>query len=260
MKSRLVLKDIIHSHGRMQTEMFAPTPSTLFLKTMLAASSHDRNNHSEEDYIAIVLDVHTAFLHADIHQDLYAEPPEESEFNEDEVWKLHNALYGYRKAPRLWHQHVVTILDNPNFHSLLTDPSCFRNDGLLFGPNTELQRLIEHLSRQVMMRSVGKLVQRNDQVFFLGGVIKRTVRGYSVGANPKYIRDVIAVPGLEQAKPATTPSVKRTPTTELLVELENERRAVYRTPAGKLLHMWQELADIMYSVKETAQKIMSDRE
>ena len=25
-KSRLVLKDITHSHGRMQTEMFAPTP------------------------------------------------------------------------------------------------------------------------------------------------------------------------------------------------------------------------------------------
>ena len=143
---------------------------------MLAASSHDRNNHSEEDYIAIVLDVHTAFLHADIDQDQYAEPPEE--LNEDEVWKLHKALYGYKKAPTLWHRHVVTILENRNFHSLLTDSSCFRNDhldinifihvddGLLFAPNTELQRLIEHLSRQFMMRSAGKLVQRNDQYSF----------------------------------------------------------------------------------------------
>ena len=48
-------------------------------------------------------------------------------------------------------------------------------------------------------------------------------------ANPKYIRDVIAVLGWEEAKPVTTPSVKRTPTTESLVELENERRAMYRT-------------------------------
>ena len=83
----------------------------------------------------------------------------------------------------------MTVLEYLNFHSLLKDPSCFRNDdldinifihvddGLLFGPNSALQRLIEHLSRQVMMRIVGRLVQQNDQVFFLDRVIKRTVRG-----------------------------------------------------------------------------------
>ena len=74
-------------------------------------------------------------------------------------------------------------------------------------------------------------------------------------ASPKYIRDVIADLGLEEAKTVTTPSVKRTPTTESLVELENERRAIYRTIVGKLLYMCQERADIMYSVKETARKI-----
>ena len=137
--------------SRIQTEMFAPTASTLSLKTMLDTSSHDRNNHPEGDFVALAIDVHTAFLHADIDQDLYAELPEESELNEDEVWKLQKALYGYKKAPKLWHQHVVTILENLNFHSLLTDPSCFRNDDLdinifihvndrlLFGPNSELQ-------------------------------------------------------------------------------------------------------------------------
>ena len=190
------------------------------------------------------------------------------------MWKLHKiTVYGYRKAPTLWHQHVVTILENLNFHTFLTDPSCFRNDdldinifihvddGLLFGPNIELQRLIKHMSRQVMMRIVGKLVQQNDQAFFLGRVIRRAVRGYSVEANPKYIRDVIAVLGLEEAKPVATPSVKRTPTTESLSELENERRAVYRTAVGKLLYMGQERADIMYSVKEAARKNhLSDRE
>ena len=74
-------------------------------------------------------------------------------------------------------------------------------------------------------------------------------------ANPKYIRDVITVLCLEDAKPVTTPSVKRTPTKESLVELESERRAMYITVVGKLLYMCQERADIMYSVKETARKI-----
>ena len=47
------------------------------------------------------IDVHTAFLHADVDQDLFAEPPEPDEWydaglKEDEVWKLNKALYGYR--------------------------------------------------------------------------------------------------------------------------------------------------------------------
>ena len=74
-------------------------------------------------------------------------------------------------------------------------------------------------------------------------------------ANLKYIRDVIAVLNLDEGNPVTTPSVKRTPTTESHVELENERRATYRTVVVKLLYMCQERADIMYSVKETARKI-----
>ena len=70
-------------------------------------------------------------------------------------------------------------------------------------------------------------------IFFPGRVIERTARGYSVEANPKYIRDVITVLGLEEAKLVTTPNVKRTPTTESLVALEGERRAMCRTVVGK---------------------------
>ena len=36
-------------------------------------------------------------------------------------------------------------------------------------------------------------------------------------ANPKYIRKLTNVLGLEEAKPMMTPSLKRTPTTESLV-------------------------------------------
>ena len=132
-KSRLVLKDYNRCQERTQPEMFSPTPSTLSLKTMLAASSHDRNNDRESNHITVSIDVHTAFLHADVDQDLFAEPPEPDEWydaglKEDEVWKLNKALYGYRKAPKLWHQHLVSVLESLNYHPLLTDPSCVRND------------------------------------------------------------------------------------------------------------------------------------
>ena len=67
-KSKLVLKDFNRNHGRTKPEMFAPTPSTLSLKTVLAVNSHDQNNHPERDYIASAIGVHTAFLHADFDQ------------------------------------------------------------------------------------------------------------------------------------------------------------------------------------------------
>ena len=151
MKSRLVLKDFNRDQGRTQPEMFAPTPSTVSLKTMLAASSHDPNNHPEGDYIAIAIHVHTGFLHPDIDQALFPEPPEEAELCEDEVWKLHKALYGDRKAPKPWHQHVVSLLESLSSHPLLTDPSCFRNDELA---SIENLRFLELCSNQVMMRIV----------------------------------------------------------------------------------------------------------
>ena len=91
-----------------------------------------------------------------------------------------------------------------------------------------------------MMRIVGRLARLGDRFFFFGRVIVRTARGYSFEANPKYIRDVIAVLGLEDSRPVTTPSVKSTPTIESPAELENDKRAVYRTAVGKLSHMCQE--------------------
>ena len=100
------------------------------------------------------------------------------------------------------------------------------DDGLLNDRASTFCELVELLSSQVMMPTVGRLEQLGEKFFFLGRVIVRTARGYSVKANPKYIRDVIAVLGLEDSRPVATPSEKRTPTTESLVGMENEKRAL----------------------------------
>ena len=65
------------------------------------------------------------------------------------------------------------------------------------------------------MRITGRMEKTGDKIYFLGYVIDRTARGYSVETNPKYIRNVINVLDLEEAKPVMTPSVKRTSTTEI---------------------------------------------
>ena len=131
-KNKLVLKSFNCDHGRTPPEMLAPTPSTLSLKTILPASSHDRKTHPENAYIAIATD-------ADIDQDLFAEL-----CCQDEMWTLHETLCGYRKAPILRHQH-----DSPG-KLQLQDAGCCRNveldgnmfihaeDGLLFVQSVEI--------------------------------------------------------------------------------------------------------------------------
>ena len=71
------------------------------------------------------------------------------------------------------------MLESLNYHPLLTDPSCFRNDktntsifihvadGLLFGPISEVLKLVELLSKQVLMRIVGRMEKLGDKSFFL---------------------------------------------------------------------------------------------
>ena len=92
--------------GAHTAQMFSPTPSTLALKTMLAASSHDRNNDPESNHITVSNDVHTAFLHADVDQDLFAEPPEPDEWyhvglKEDEVWRLNKNVVRQSQSTKI---------------------------------------------------------------------------------------------------------------------------------------------------------------
>ena len=99
---------------------------------MLAASSHDRNNDPESNHITVSIDVHTAFLHADVDQDLFAEPPEPDEWcyaglKEDEVWRLNKALSCFRND------------------ETKTNIFIHVDDGLLFGPRSEVLNLVELL-------------------------------------------------------------------------------------------------------------------
>ena len=96
------------------------------------------------------------------------------------------------------------------------------------------------------MRIVGRPAQLDGQTFFLGKVIGRTARGHSVEANPKYMRDVLAVHGLVDSGLMATRQKKK----------KKHKQAVCRTAVGKLLYMCQERADIMHSVKETARKTL----
>ena len=125
--------------------------------------------------------------------------------------------------------------------------------GLLFGPSIEIFRLVELVSNQVMMRIVGRMERLGDQNFFLDRVIARTALECSVEANPRCIRDVIAVLGLDSRPVATLKCQENT--NDRVTGRTGERETSCVQAVGKLLYLCQERVDIMYSVNETARKI-----
>ena len=136
--------------------------------------------------------LHRSFQ-ADIDRNLYAEPPDDQEgfgVKPDGLWKSHKSQYGYRKAPKLWYKHVVSVLGNMISCPLLTDPSCFGydelnanifihiGDGLMFGQAANSTVRSKFSWGKVMMRAVGRLTQLHDNILFLGTVVDTRCKQY----------------------------------------------------------------------------------
>ena len=74
-KASFALKDFNHKGKRTKVGMSAPTPSSLCLRAKLARNSDTRTHHHDSGYSAIAMDVHAAFLHADIDRNVFCRTP-----------------------------------------------------------------------------------------------------------------------------------------------------------------------------------------
>jgi len=72
------------------------------------------------------MDVHNAFLHGDLHEEIYTKPPLGFDPpNSHLVCKLRKSLYGLRQAPRQWLFKLATALHNYGFCQSPLDHSLF---------------------------------------------------------------------------------------------------------------------------------------
>ena len=70
------------------------------------------------------MDVTTAFLYADLQEEVYMEIPEgmfEGKDMSGKVLRLWRALYGLKQSPRMWNIHVDKALGEYGLHRLTTD-------------------------------------------------------------------------------------------------------------------------------------------
>lgn len=118
-KARLVAKGFTQRQGIDFNETFAPVIRNKSVRLMFALAA--RESHTRTDH----LDIKTAFLNANVDEEVYMEVPEGIEAEDGVVLRLRKALYGMKQAPRLWNSHITSFIKAQSFKQLMKDTCVF---------------------------------------------------------------------------------------------------------------------------------------
>ncbi|MCO5579688.1 hypothetical protein L7F22_033546 [Adiantum nelumboides] len=80
------------------------------------------------------MDVKTTFLHGEIDEEIYMQPPPGSEYEQGQVCRLRKAIYGLKQASRSWYLRLHQMLTNEGFRCNKVEASvyiCNKNEVIL---------------------------------------------------------------------------------------------------------------------------------
>ena len=264
-RMRLVCQGFYQSHLE-KDDVYASTPLLPTLKFLLAHAL-------QRGYSINFADVSTAFLHADIDEEIWVVPPKEAYPNGGVLWKLRKAMYGLRSAPKAWQDHFAKVMATLGFRRLKSEPNVYVNpetgvivlsyvDDLLYLGSTEAStKFYSDLSKHLLIRPTGDLNEDGKSVYFLGRNLRRTSEGISLAAPQEYYDDILQTLRIDKGNPTrTTGSADVKLPGDGVSLLSKEDHAVYRSCVGKILWLAPIRPDISYAVKELSRSLTEPTE
>nr|GFB16864.1 retrovirus-related Pol polyprotein from transposon TNT 1-94 [Tanacetum cinerariifolium] len=118
--SRLAVRGYCQEEGIDFKESFAPVARMEAIRIFLAYVAR-------KSFTVFQMDVKTTFLHGSLKEDVYVCQPKGfiDADHSSHVYKLKNALYGLKKAPRAWYDELSTFLLQNHFFKGTIDPTLF---------------------------------------------------------------------------------------------------------------------------------------
>lgn len=190
-KARLVAKGYTQTYGIDYHETFAPVAKLNTVRLLLSLATNLNWNLQQ-------FDVKNAFLHGDLEEEAYMEPPPgfNQKFGTNQVCRLKKALYGLKQSPRAWFGRFTKAMKRMKFEQSLGDHSLFvkrSKDGkttalivyvddiIVTGDDVEEIKMLKlQLSKEFEIKDLGRLK------YFLGIEVAHSKAGIFISQQKIY--------------------------------------------------------------------------
>ena len=214
-KARLVAQGFSQKPGvdYVPDELSAPVARMDSIRTTLALAAH-------YNWTVLQMDVDTAYLNADVTEDIYMRQPQgfiqQGRNGQDLVFKLHRSLYGLKQSAFNWNTTISTYFAELGFLATPADPCVFSAekgdtiviivlyvDDLLITGNQDsaLNTVKGQISSRFKMKDLGEVSN------LLGmNVTRNRQEGWLKIDQERYIQDILKRYNMESCHSTTTPA------------------------------------------------------
>jgi len=253
-KARLVAKGYTQCEGLDYHDTFSPVAKMTTVKCFLALAA-------AKNWFLHQLDVNNAFLHGDLHEEVYMKmPPGFGVKGESKVCRLTKSLYDLKQASRQWFSKLSSTLIDLGFVQSKANYSLFTRvqgssfialliyvDDVAIASNDSdaISSFITMLNDKFKLKDLCSLK------YFLGLEIARSSSGISVSQR-KYALEILEDSNLLASKPTQFPmeqNLKLSRGDGVLIS----DPTVFRRLIGRLLYLTITRPDLAYSVQTLSQ-------
>ncbi|CAJ2642525.1 unnamed protein product [Trifolium pratense] len=206
------------------------------------------------------LDVKNAFLHGDLLEEVYMDPPPGFTPKGGKVCKLKKALYGLKQSPRAWFGRFSHSMKKYGFKQAMADHTLFYkrvgtditllivyvDDMIVTGSNLhEIGELRDYLAKEFEMKDLG------DLKYFLSIEVSRSKQELFLSQR-KYTLDLLAETGNSACQPVDTP-IEVNHGLSIYPDQIPTNKERYQRMVGKLIYLTHTRPDISYAVSVVSQ-------
>jgi hypothetical protein len=253
-KSRLIVGGHRQREGIDYSDVFAPVVKSQTIRILLAIATMC-------DYEVRQIDFVTAFLNAELSDEIYMRQPKEFDDGTGRICRLKKGLYGLKQAPRAWNIKLVKIFTTLGFTQLKSDTSVFKkqtpsgfiwvavfvDDCLLIGTSIkELNELENQIASQYKIKILGNL----QKIIGMQWTRDRSSKT-SFLHQTDYASQIVSQFGFDNVKPENTPALDYPENENAKLPCDKEK---YQQAVGSLIYLsTQTRPDIMYAVSKASE-------